>query len=1188
MFDLRSILFLDPHVHHLKKLGATTEKPGIRLNFQKKNIKTTWPDQFEAYEIEGCNLSSGDFDGTLIRAPLRRATANSAIKNECVGEEEIAKIIDLICDDGHLWLLLLKRVTKIEVVDLQTQTTCCVHERHMEKKLVSMHISGHVEQSLVAIRSKFTVNSGTMEKCRTYQLSNQSEVSVALPLCPESESEPGRVFSRLPMGMESGLAAHVSALFWTSADRRTIVLDLHKDLEGWAKRNHQYLKQIAGCVVTSIAKQTDEKKQTLLQFFPRSEKPSPVAEVLYDLFYQEVVQECRKGPSQVLFTVSEEAALASAGSILLVKNDSWPQALRELRAPLVKVSEDVFQSLVKKDSSLFRELTPANLREWLKRLDPSLDHVCNEQLLQFCLEDKPSPADLAGCPLILKLDGGVSRFLGHVDEGSPRFLCCSSQEEWQLAQHFPASSVLKFVSGEALQSHPQILKMDLWSVATLGREACGKDFVQSFWPWFNLFTTRDPSAKFTDPPFAEHPFDCLHVLEATEHGQNKTFQLLERKRALSSSSDVSQELAKGLEACNVLLVSSTAPAGAHVCPGVNPDSVARAVRSAICMKNLQNPFHAGNTPLGSWRAVAAKLALSGLPEAIDAARFLPAFRLWGRSQAVHPGGKEMFPCCATKALRGALRPVQLDILDEEEPRLVELLQKMGVKDMPLKTIADEALRQSHDLTLIAQLVRAMKEADLREALKGQKIFPGPCENLLTLEECLLWGQELDFEVIPRRMCGKAGEQFRGLEGKLQEIGCRWELDLQDVLDLAKQARDTGDVALSQKLIQRLDHHRHMENICASEELRSLKWLPASRPNSTNLELMASNEGVWQHKAKPWVGLVKPLVDAHASERVLNALTVPGEKCVDDAVLYEQLAACIKSDGDQESKVQMITPIYQRLKSTPAIDKWVWTACGFQSLVHISKDPEVEGLTPCLHRLRDDWHFLPVFESANKKLTPEMLLNCLDMSVEIPSEIRHKVQLTAINLLTHRASEGSESPKLSDLALACGSTLRIITREGNLLPVTSVFFHDMKWQSRSECPPQMEEVHEDISQSSCLRFGVRNLSEIVAAQCGCGEGDWLEVTGQQESLTTRLKGILKDYPWQSLVKEMLQNAEDAGASVFKVLIDRRPRGEESLLTPEMAALQGPCLWFFNDAVFQDKDFQRLVSLGQGSKASWQPR
>ena len=51
-----------------------------------------------------------------------------------------------------------------------------------------------------------------------------------------------------------------------------------------------------------------------------------------------------------------------------------------------------------------------------------------------------------------------------------------------------------------------------------------------FWPWFNLFTARDPYAKFTDPPFAEHPLDCLHLLEANERGQHKTVQLLERKR----------------------------------------------------------------------------------------------------------------------------------------------------------------------------------------------------------------------------------------------------------------------------------------------------------------------------------------------------------------------------------------------------------------------------------------------------------------------------------------------------------------------------------------------------------------------------------------------------------------------------------------------------------------------------------
>jgi hypothetical protein len=32
----RFILFLDPHVTHLQKLGANASKPGVKLNFAKK------------------------------------------------------------------------------------------------------------------------------------------------------------------------------------------------------------------------------------------------------------------------------------------------------------------------------------------------------------------------------------------------------------------------------------------------------------------------------------------------------------------------------------------------------------------------------------------------------------------------------------------------------------------------------------------------------------------------------------------------------------------------------------------------------------------------------------------------------------------------------------------------------------------------------------------------------------------------------------------------------------------------------------------------------------------------------------------------------------------------------------------------------------------------------------------------
>merc|ERR1712176_370811 len=40
-----SVLFLDPHVSHLRAIGANHANPGVRLNFSKKNLRDVWPDQ---------------------------------------------------------------------------------------------------------------------------------------------------------------------------------------------------------------------------------------------------------------------------------------------------------------------------------------------------------------------------------------------------------------------------------------------------------------------------------------------------------------------------------------------------------------------------------------------------------------------------------------------------------------------------------------------------------------------------------------------------------------------------------------------------------------------------------------------------------------------------------------------------------------------------------------------------------------------------------------------------------------------------------------------------------------------------------------------------------------------------------------------------------------------------------------
>ena len=64
--------------------------------------------------------------------------------------------------------------------------------------------------------------------------------------------------------------------------------------------------------------------------------------------------------------------------------------------------------------------------------------------------------------------------------------------------------------------------------------------------------------------------------------------------------------------------------------------------------------------------------------------------------------------------------------------------------------------------------------------------------------------------------------------------------------------------------------------------------------------------------------------------------------------------------------------------------------------------------------------------------------------------------------------------------------------------------------------------------------------------------------------------------------MIQNADDAGANVVRVLLDENAYATESLLSPSMARLQGPAVLVFNDAIFAETDFRSLARIGQATK------
>ena len=92
-------------------------------------------------------------------------------------------------------------------------------------------------------------------------------------------------------------------------------------------------------------------------------------------------------------------------------------------------------------------------------------------------------------------------------------------------------------------------------------------------------------------------------------------------------------------------------------------------------------------------------------------------------------------------------------------------------------------------------------------------------------------------------------------------------------------------------------------------------------------------------------------------------------------------------------------------------------------------------------------------------------------------------------------------------------------------------------------------------------------------------------GQHEDLTQRIRNILRDYPKDiTVLKELLQNADDAKAKKMYIILDKRKHGTKKLLSPEWQDLQGPALLVWNDRGMSDKDLEGIQRLGLGSKRS----
>jgi sacsin len=160
----------------------------------------------------------------------------------------------------------------------------------------------------------------------------------------------------------------------------------------------------------------------------------------------------------------------------------------------------------------------------------------------------------------------------------------------------------------------------------------------------------------------------------------------------------------------------------------------------------------------------------------------------------------------------------------------------------------------------------------------------------------------------------------------------------------------------------------------------------------------------------------------------------------------------------------------------------------------------------------------------------------------------------------------------------------------MLPDTQFILHEAKKLYHNDMPwvPHDDDycyVHQTVPLGAAVALGVQLCRTASLAKYSVDSELMVMEFGQHEDLTKRIQNIIRDYPFDmTILKELLQNADDAKATKMHVILDMREHSKEHLLSENWSELQGPALLVWNDSVFSEKDLIGIQRLGLGSKRS----
>ncbi|XP_030633609.1 sacsin [Chanos chanos] len=169
---------------------------------------------------------------------------------------------------------------------------------------------------------------------------------------------------------------------------------------------------------------------------------------------------------------------------------------------------------------------------------------------------------------------------------------------------------------------------------------------------------------------------------------------------------------------------------------------------------------------------------------------------------------------------------------------------------------------------------------------------------------------------------------------------------------------------------------------------------------------------------------------------------------------------------------------------------------------------------------------------------------------------------------------------------CQSTYgEILLPDSNftLQPSKSLCYNDCPWIKVRDTT--VKYCHGDIPREVAVKLGAvpkrhKALERYASNICFTTLGSEF---GQKEKLTSRIKSILNAYPSEKeMLKELLQNADDAKATEIYFVFDPRVHPTNRIFDDKWVPMQGPSLCVYNNQPFTEDDIRGIQNLGRGTK------